>query len=449
MQVDLVKKYSAPVPRYTSYPTSPHFSDDIGVEAYAGWLSQLPERPCLSLYVHIPFCGQICWYCGCHAKAVQRYEPVADYLDTLKSEIGNVVAHLPSQRCVQHIHWGGGSPNILKPDDIERLAAALKSPFRIREDAEFAVEVDPRGLDDEKISAFARAGVDRVSIGVQDFDDKVQHAINRVQPFEMTKAAIDKFRSAGVPSINIDLVYGLPYQTRAGVAATVEKVLALRPDRIALFGYAHLPERIAHQRLIPREALPQSEQRFALANRISSRLVAAGYRRIGLDHFARPEDSLARAERTGSLRRNFQGYTTDKANALIGLGATAIGQLPQGFVGNAVDISGYRRAIAEKGLATARGYALTEDDHMRALAIEQLMCNLRFPATELKELYGKTANHLLAEARDFLAIEGDGLVEADGDGFVVTERGRPFLRTICACFDAHLGTGAAQHSAGV
>jgi oxygen-independent coproporphyrinogen III oxidase len=445
MSPEVVKRYSAPVPRYTSYPTAPHFSDAIGPDHYEAWLAALPEQARLSLYLHIPFCAALCWYCGCATKAVRRYEPITDYLATLKREIAEVARRVPKGHTATHVHWGGGSPNILEPRDILALAAAIRLHFHIADDAEFAVEIDPRGLDADRIAALAEAGVTRVSIGVQDFDPKVQAAINREQSFATTQAAVAALRAHGIDKINIDLVYGLPHQTRDSVEETMEKVLSLAPSRIALFGYAHLPERLKHQRLIDETVLPGVVERFAQSNRLAHILAAAGYRRIGLDHFARADDPLA----TGPVARNFQGYTTDTADALIGLGATAIGRLPAGYVQNAVPIGDYGRAIAERGLATARGVELSEADRMRGFVIERLMCDLAFPTDELRRRFGAAAQPILEEAQALIEADQDRLMEPDGEAFRVTERGRPFVRAIASCFDSYLGTSPAKHSSGV
>ncbi len=445
MSPDVVKRYSAPVPRYTSYPTAPHFSEEVGVAQYAAWLAALPPSARLSLYVHIPFCDALCWYCGCSTKAVNRYEPVAHYLASLRSEIANVAARVPAAHAATHMHWGGGSPNILAPDDILALAGAMRESFNVEESAEFAVEIDPRELDRDRIAAFARAGVTRASIGVQDFDEKVQAAINRRQSFATTEAAVSALREHGIGAINIDLVYGLPHQTRASIQRTVKKVLALEPSRIAAFGYAHLPQRLKHQALIEEAALPGTVERFAQSNRLAHLLTAAGYVRIGLDHFARADDPLA----CGPVNRNFQGYTTDAADALIGLGASAIGHLPQGYVQNCVGVADYHRRIAEQGLATARGFRLSDSDRMRGFVIERLMCDLAFPAEELNRRFGAAATPLLKEAQALVEADHDRLIEPDGEAFRVTERGRPFVRAIAACFDSYLGTKEARHSTGV
>jgi len=446
MNPEILHRYAAPVPRYTSYPTAPHFTNAVDAATYGQWLRALPSGSALSLYVHIPFCNQLCWYCGCTTKATRQYHPVADYMTALLEEISTVADLMPRDCRTIHMHWGGGSPSILLPDDIRRLAAAIHSRFQRDPAAEFAVEVDPRFFDAERVAAFAEAGVNRVSVGVQDFDPAVQKAINRTQTVEMTRSVVEMFRAAGVRSVNIDLVYGLPHQTRQSVERTLDEVLALAPDRIALFGYAHLPSRLKHQRLIPDESLPGTTERFAQANRAANRLVAAGYVRIGLDHFARPDDALAR----GPVHRNFQGYTTDAADALIGFGASAIGKLPQGYVQNAPITPDYQRRVLAGDLATVRGRALTDEDRARSLVIERLMCDLRFPAAELKAQFPEQAPSLIEEAEALLESDMDGLIMShQADIFRVTEKGRLFLRSICACFDAYLGEGEVRHSVGV
>lgn len=447
MNPDILHRYAAPVPRYTSYPTAPHFTSAIDAETYGRWLREIPAGSKLSIYAHIPFCDRLCWYCGCNTKATQQYWPVTAYMKALLTEIETVAGLLPPDCRTVHVHWGGGSPSILNPDDIRRLADAIATNYAQSPEAEFAVEVDPRHIDKERVAAFAAVGVNRISVGVQDFNPEVQKAINREQSVEMTRSVVEMFRDAGVRGINIDLVYGLPNQTRDSVERTIDEVIALAPDRIALFGYAHLPSRLPHQRLIDEEALPGTTERFAQANRAASRLVAAGYQRIGLDHFAKPEDPLA----SRPLHRNFQGYTTDPADILLGLGASSIGRLPQGYVQNSPPAGDYQRRVLGGGLATVKGRALDEEDRARSLIIERLMCDLAFPAAALRARFPAIAELLIAEAGILLDSDTDGLLEpeASGEGFHVTEKGRVFLRSVCACFDAYLGQGEAKHSVGV
>ncbi|MBI1179622.1 MAG: oxygen-independent coproporphyrinogen III oxidase [Alphaproteobacteria bacterium] len=443
----LVARRAAALPRYTSYPTANHFGAGVGAADYRRWLAALPEGAALSLYLHIPFCDTLCWYCACSTRATRRYEPVARYLDALEAEIAAVSALAPARHRVTHIHWGGGSPDILTPADIARLAAALRARFAVEEDAEFAVEVDPRLMTAGKADALAAAGVTRISVGVQDFDPAVQQAIGRLQGVEVTREAIGLFRARGVRSVNVDLVYGLPRQTEASLAATVEQVLALAPDRIAVFGYAHLPRRVANQKLIDGAALPGAVERFAQSRLLAERLAQAGYVALGLDHFARPDDALA----TGALHRNFQGYTTDRADALIGLGASAIGLMPRGYVQNAVAAADYAARVAGGGLATVRGWALSDDDRARGFAIERLMCDFALSLDAVAARFGGAAAAAVrAVAGSVLADDEDGFVERTADGLRITERGRPFVRHVCARFDAYLDPeGGARHSLSV
>jgi oxygen-independent coproporphyrinogen-3 oxidase len=361
------------------------------------------------------------------------------------AEISNVAKRVSAHRVVQ-IHWGGGSPNILKADDILLLSKTIRTHFSVDRDVEFAVEMDPRHLDSEQIQAFGRAGISRLSLGVQDFNKAVQNAIGREQSFEMTRRAVDVFRKLGVSSINIDLMYGLPYQTTKSVEGTAAQVLALAPDRIAVFGYAHLPQRMKHQRLLPAQQLPNAAERLLQSARIGQILVERGYVRVGFDHYAKPTDKLA----AGNIARNFQGYTTDRCDALIGIGASAIGRLPQGFVQNAVAAADYARRIEQHGLATAKGIELSNEDKARSYVIERLMCDLRLSTADIREKCGLSAAGILLDADRLLELdENADFVRRTADGFVVTERGRPFLRSICAHFDTYLANSGVLHSSSV
>jgi oxygen-independent coproporphyrinogen-3 oxidase len=309
----------------------------------------------------------------------------------------------------------------------------LHQKFRIGAAAGFAVEADPRGLTEETVRAFASAGVTRVSIGVQDFDPAVQSAINRIQSEETTRNAVDRFRGQGIKSVNIDLVYGLPRQSLESLRRTIDKVLLLRPDRIAIFGYAHVPGWAHHQKMIKTAEIPGPIDRFAQSQEAARIVTGAGYTQIGIDHFALPHDSLS----AGTVRRNFQGYTVDDCSALLGLGASAIGHLPQGYIQNAVPAGEYARRIKENGLATARGFALSLEDRMRARVIERLMCDFSFSGTALENEFGDGSSRLVGEARDLAGADRDGLVEETADGFWCTELGRAFVRTLCTRFDSY------------
>ncbi|MGZ8408893.1 MAG: oxygen-independent coproporphyrinogen III oxidase [Hyphomicrobium sp.] len=445
MTPELVRRMSAPVPRYTSYPTAPHFSAKVGPMDFGEGLRSLSPSQALSLYVHIPFCAQLCWYCGCNTKATRNTDTIETYLQHLLTEILMVAAVVPGARPMGHIHWGGGSPNSLSADQIRRLAETLHKSFAIGADTEFAVEIDPRWLDQDQIKAFAEAGVNRASVGVQDFNPQVQSAINRVQSVEMTERAVNGMREAGVKGVNIDLVYGLPHQTEESVANTIEEVIRLAPDRIALFGYAHLPSRAKHQSMIDETTLPGTMERYRQSRRAEHLLIEAGYVTVGLDHFAKPDDALASEE----IKRNFQGYTTDKADALIGVGASSISQLPTGYYQNAVPRADYERRVSDTGLATVRGILLSDDDKMRASVIERLMCEFEFSKSSLQSVFGDLAKPVIDKAEELVAADEEGLVERTSDGFRVTVLGQPFVRAIASCFDAYLGKGSSTFSAGV
>ena len=441
-----IRRYNRPAPRYTSYPTTPHFHEGVDRAAYAAWLDEVEPGATLSIYLHIPYCDSLCWFCGCHTKVVRRYDPVAAYLDVLTREMDLVAERLEVPHRITNLHWGGGSPTILSPKDMRRLVARIHQDFHLDPNAEFAVEIDPRDLGDDKIRALSDIGVNRVSIGVQDVHPEVQRAINRLQPFDVTKGAVDRLRAVGLNTINCDLMYGLPYQSEARVLESVEKVLTLDPDRIAIFGYAHVPRLKRQQRLIPEDSLPDGEQRLAQALAASHRLQEAGYRRIGLDHFARPGDSLAMAAKSGRLHRNFQGYTPDEADALLGLGASAIGKLPQGYVQNEVPVRQYAAAVAEGRLPTVRGITLNDDDGLRGAIIERIMCDFAVDLGALCAAKGVSPSNFGPELDRLAALECDGLVKRSGFRVRVTEAGRPFLRYVASVFDRYLETQDGRHT---
>ncbi|MEK7245308.1 MAG: oxygen-independent coproporphyrinogen III oxidase [Pseudomonadota bacterium] len=445
----LFARYDRPVPRYTSYPTAPHFTPDVDAARYRCWLAALPEGETVSLYLHVPFCAEMCWYCGCHTKVAARYAPIADYAATLKREIALVAGIVGRRAPVGRIHWGGGTPTQLAPEDFLGLMAVLRTYFDVRPQTEIAVEADPRTLDDARIRALAEAGVNRVSLGVQDLNDRVQKAINRIQPFRRVAAAVEGLRGAGIGALNMDLMYGLPYQTEADVRRTVDLVASLRPDRLAVFGYAHVPWMKTHQKMIPEDALPGGLERLGQARAVAEALAAHDYRSIGLDHFARPDDSLARALDDGRLRRNFQGYTDDGAEILIGFGASAIGQFPQGYVQNAVPFHAYDAAIAAGRLAAQRGVALAPKDRLRRAVIERLMCDMKADLALLARAHGFPEDAFAAECAALAPMVADGFVEVAGSVVRIPEAGRFFMRTIAAEFDSYLGTGEGRHSRAV
>lgn len=445
----LLAKYSGAVPRYTSYPTAPHFHEGVNCDIYAQWLGELNERDTLSLYVHIPYCDRLCWFCACHTKHTLKYEPISGYLKPLFKEIATVGARVPKAAKVTALHFGGGSPTMLAPEDMIAVMEAFRAAFTFAEDAEISVEMDPNDLDEARYDGLAAIGMTRASLGVQDFDPKVQKTINRLQTFEQTKGVADAVRARGVHSVNCDILYGLPFQTQETLSATVRDIISLAPDRIALFGYAHVPWMKKHQTLIPEHALPDVDERYAQMKMAAAMLLEAGYEAIGIDHFAKPEDKLAVAARAGKLRRNFQGYTDDQATALIGFGASSIGQLPQGYVQNMAATGEYERMANQDGLTVVRGIALTDDDRMRAHVIERIMCDFAFDFASVRERFPGLAEVVIAEARHFAVTNPDGLCLVDAEGFRLTERGQALARSVAAVFDAYLGNGKGRHSIAV
>ncbi len=449
MDANLLSKYARAVPRYTSYPTAPQFHAGVGADDYRRWLAEVPAEAPLSIYVHIPFCDSMCWFCGCNTKIVRRYRPIAAFFETLLKEIDLAVNVLGSGRPVSHIHWGGGTPNMLAPADILALSKCLGTRFEFRDGMEFAVELDPRTLTREAVAALAEAGVTRASLGVQDLNPDVQQAINRIQPFEMTAEAIAWLRQDGVTGINVDLMYGLPGQTVAGMETNVDRILTLAPDRLALFGYAHVPWMKRHQRLIDEAALPDPAERSAQSKAAAARLQAAGYRAIGLDHFARPGDPLAAAAAKGQLHRNFQGYTIDEATALIGFGPSAIGALPAGYVQNATPINDWRNTVEGGNFAVVRGVAIDADDRLRRTIIERLMCDMGVDLAKVCAAFDCPPRRFAPELARLAPMAADGIIDLDGFRICVRDRGRPLLRSVAAVFDRYLEDSAGRHSQAV
>lgn len=436
------------LPRYTSYPTAPHFTAEVCEADYRTWLRSVPARRPASIYLHVPFCRSMCWYCGCHTSISKRDEPVAIYAAGLRTE-AHLVAEAVGQRLpVSHIHFGGGTPTIMTPETFADLVSALRYSFFVQPDAEIAVEIDPRTLTEPMAEALGYSGVNRASLGVQSFDPVVQHAINRSQSLEQTAEAVERLRRAGAGRINFDLLYGLPSQTVASCLDTVGKCVALRPDRFSVFGYAHIPSIKKHQRMIE-VSLPDSLERHRQSEAIAQALTAAGYIRIGLDHFALPGDNLAMAKREGRLRRNFQGYTDDSAETLIGLGASAIGRMPQGFVQNAVSTRDYLARVAEDRLATVKGYMLTAEDRFRADIIERIMCDMAVDLPGMCRRHRRDPGSAVVDRSRLDRLIADGAVTMMGDRLSISDDAEFLARSVASAFDAHLGRAAARHSRAV
>ncbi|HVY03405.1 MAG TPA: oxygen-independent coproporphyrinogen III oxidase [Caulobacterales bacterium] len=430
-------------PRYTSYPTAPHFNESVQAGEYARWLGMLAPETLLSLYLHIPYCQDICWYCGCNTFALQREEPLRAYVEALERELRQVAAATPARR-VREIHWGGGTPNILSPAQFRSIFDQVRALFDLSALREHAIELDPRVLTPLHCVAYATVGVTRVSLGVQDLNPHVQAAMGRIQPLKTVAAAFAHLRAAGIAGISADLMYGLPRQSVADACASAREIAALAPNRIAVFGYAHVPWFKTRQRLIDESTLPDTDARIAQAQAIRETLIAAGYEAIGFDHFAKPDDSLARAARSGGLHRNFQGYVDDDCGALIGVGASAISTLPMGYAQNASDVTGWRSRLDESGFGTARGRALSAEDKVRRAVIERLLCDF---AVDLRPFGG--ADAFRAEIARLTPLAADGLCDLDGDRIVIPEKAQPYARVVAQEFDAYRDLTGARHSRAV
>ena len=450
MTPELIARYDRRIPRYTSYPTAPHFGPEIDGGTYRRWLGEIGPDMAASLYLHIPFCQTMCWDCGCNTKIVRRPEPVAAYADTLIAEIDAAEAALAHRLDVAHVHFGGGSPNMLAPGDLIRLTAHIPGRFTFDPDTVIAVEIDPRSTTGAFIDACADAGVTRVSVGVQDLNPEVQKAVNRIQPPALIERIFARLADAGIHDINIDLMYGLPRQSIAGIVDTIDRILPLGPSRISLFGYAHVPWMKKHMRLIDEAELSDVAARWAQRRAAGDRLTDAGYTPIGMDHFARPGSVLVRAAAAGALHRNFQGYTGDSSPVLLGFGASAIGRLPQGYVQNDSGIKGWRTAIDGGGFATRRGIELSDDDRIRRAIIERLMCDMAVDVDAAVRSHGGDPGEFTPALAALADMTHDGLVTIAGAHLRMTPRGRPLVRNAAAAFDRYLGApdGQAPRHAG-
>ena len=446
----IAKYFSARVPRYTSYPTAPHFSAEVDAKRYEAWLSRIDPNSAISLYLHVPFCRRMCWYCGCNMRVIARYDPVTSYVDTIIREIELAARVVPEGVSVRHIHWGGGTPTALAPEDMIRIAEAVKSRFNILEKAEIAVEIDPRTFTSGNAVALGKIGCTRASLGVQEFDNKVQEAINRVQPVSMIEDTLALLSEQGIKDVNFDLMYGLPYQTAETLKSTVEQAAALKPARIALFGYAHVPWMAKNQRMIPEEALPTPLTRYEQAAAAGDALAEQGYVKIGLDHFARPDDSMAVALREGRLHRNFQGYTDDAAGTLVAFGASSISALPDGFVQNITETGAYTRAVNSGVLPVAKGVVFRGEDKLRSAIIERLMCDMEVDLEDIRKQYAPDRSSFWEEMSQLRGLEEEGLCKLEGSRVRVPDEARLALRVVCSVFDAYLAQNTElRHAAAV
>ncbi len=438
--------FDARVPRYTSYPTAPRFAAAVGEAQFRDWVRAIPPGAAISLYLHVPFCRRLCWFCACRTQGTQNDAPVLAYAETLRAEIAHLAALLPPGVRLSRLHWGGGTPTMLPPATVRDLAAAVFAMAPLAEGGEFSVEIDPDEVDEARLDALVAAGMNRASIGVQDFDPMIQATIGRDQPFDLTARVVALIRARGVASLNADIVYGLPHQTRARLTDTVQKLLSFSPERVALYGYAHVPWMARRQQMIPTDSLPRPEERLALFETARRLFVWDGYREIGIDHFARSEDGLARAAGEGRLRRNFQGYTDDAAPVLIGLGASAISRFPQGYAQMNPSTGAWTKAVREGRFAVERGHAFAGEDRLRGRIIEALMCDFAVRFADLAADFGLSAARW-AEMLAPVAERFAGFVEAGPEGLAIPPHGRPLTRMIAAGFDAYAAAPAGYSSA--
>ncbi|MBM7456203.1 oxygen-independent coproporphyrinogen-3 oxidase [Oceanisphaera litoralis] len=437
----LIEKYNYSGPRYTSYPTALEFNDGFGMADLEAAASRYPGRP-LSLYVHIPFCHKLCYYCGCN-KVITRHQGKADiYLDYLEREIARL-APLFVDRIVTQLHWGGGTPTFLTEPQIRRLNGLLRRYFRFAEQGEFSIEIDPRRIELSLLDVLKEEGFNRISLGVQDFNQDVQRVVNRVQDNDFIKALVSRAAELGFGSTNLDLIYGLPLQTPESFHHTLEQVVAMRPARLSVFNYAHLPSRFSAQRKLKDADMPAPAKKLAMLQHSIAYLTGQGYQFIGMDHFALPDDSLAVAQREGELHRNFQGYTTQGDCDLLGLGVSAISMVGDAYSQNHKDLKRYYAQLDELGHAQTLGYALNEDDCLRRDLIKTLICNFELEFAPLERQYGiRFADYFAEDLKLLQTFIDDGLVTLTADAIQVASRGQLLIRNICMCFDVHSRTQA-------
>jgi oxygen-independent coproporphyrinogen-3 oxidase len=438
---DLLGKYNQPGPRYTSYPTAPEWDDGFGPEDWRQQLTPGETDPPISLYFHLPFCQSLCLFCGCNVVISKNRNVSNPYLDRLKQEIALMSAEIDSSREVQQLHWGGGTPTYLSAAQIEELFGAIRARFSFAVDAEIGIEVDPRATTKEQCRTLRTLGFNRLSMGIQDFDPRVQQTVHRIQSYEMTRELFDYCRDLGFDSINIDLIYGLPHQTCSTFAETVEKIVEMNPDRIACFSYAHVPWMKKQQGSFAKH-LPEGMEKFRIFHVAISRFTQAGYRYIGMDHFARPGDELCSAQDDRTLHRNFQGYTTKAGCDLYGMGVSSISGLDDVYAQNWRDLERYYRAIDSGLLPTMRGIRVTAEDKLRRSVITRILCHTVVFKDEVEKGYGiDFDSHFERELEALRELERDGLVRLGPDRIQVAPLGRIFIRNVAMVFDAYLNRG--------
>jgi len=440
VDVEQIRKYNVPGPRYTSYPPAVHFKPGFDASAVTDRLKADPDRErAVSLYFHMPFCQTLCWYCGCNTVITKNQSQSGTYIGYLGKEVRLMSQYTGTRRKVTQLHFGGGTPTFLLPDEIRLVGDMVRSYFDYGPDAEASVEIDPRRLTHEHVTALRDAGMNRVSLGVQDFDSKVQAAVNRVQPYEQTREAVEWIRAAAFGSLSIDLIYGLPFQTEDTFRKTLELTLSLEPDRLALFSYAHVPWVKPAQRLLKLETMPTAEMKFAILKLGIETLTREGYTYIGMDHFAKRGDELESAQREGKLQRNFQGYSTRAGADILSFGVSAISQTHDMYWQNEKDLVQYYAALDEERLPIANGYVLNEEDQIRRKVIMRLMCDMKLDFGAMSNSLGLDfAEHFQPELSKVHELEADGLVHSGQNGFEVTDLGRLLIRNVAMCFDGYL-----------
>ncbi|MEO9168131.1 MAG: oxygen-independent coproporphyrinogen III oxidase [Aestuariivirga sp.] len=446
---NIVLQQTQNLPRYTSYPPANHFKAGEGLLLVENLFAAARSVGALSIYIHIPYCDRLCWFCGCHTKHTLSYDPIEQYVKTLKKEIALFASKVGSRKRISKLHLGGGSPSLLKTAELTDIRRALEKFGTIDQSTEISVEIDPSDVIGETIANLQAFGLTRASIGVQDFDPVVQAAINRPQTFEQTRDVVIALRAAGVTSLNIDALYGLPLQTPERLQDTIAKVLSLAPDRIALFGYAHIPWMKPHQKLIHDEDLPSGQQRLIDSTQAALSIVAGGYQAIGIDHFAKPYDTLATASRNGKLKRNFQGYTDDDCDVMLGFGPSSISRFPAGYIQNEVATGRYTAAISNGKFAASKGLELHEDDIIRGWIIERLMCDFAFTKAALTAKFGNAADTYWNQAQAIATNDENGLCAIEGSTFALKPEARPLVRVIASKFDSWLNNSKFQYSKAV
>ncbi|MBK8163435.1 MAG: oxygen-independent coproporphyrinogen III oxidase [Gammaproteobacteria bacterium] len=449
----LIRRYDKSGPRYTSYPTADRFHAGFTADDYRACAAATHDEPALrplSLYFHIPFCDTLCFYCACNKIATKNRAHAVPYLEALHREIALQAGLFDRSRTVDQLHWGGGTPTFISHEQMRALMQATREHFTLRDDdsGEYSIEIDPREVKTDTIRLLRELGFNRMSMGVQDFDTVVQRAVNRLQGEAETFAVLDQARAAGFHSVSIDLIYGLPFQNRQGFMATLDKVIAAGPDRLSVFNYAHLPERFAPQRRIRAEDLPQPAEKLAILHATIDRLTAAGYVYIGMDHFARPDDELAVAQRERTLYRNFQGYSTHADCDLVGLGVTSIGMVGDCYAQNVKELDEYQRLLAEGRLPVYRGIRLDADDRLRREVITRLICHFELDMRAIEREFAiDFAGYFAAELRDLAAMQADGLLDIGADVITVHPVGHLLIRNVCMVFDRYLrGSGERRYS---